>query len=80
MRASAASILALAFATITSALPATVFAAPASSYMIVAEFPHSTGSYTEGFFYRDGLFYEGTGLKGSSAILVIEPETGKVVQ
>jgi glutaminyl-peptide cyclotransferase len=80
MRASAASILALAFATITSALPATVLAAPASSYKIVAEFPHSTGSYTEGFFYRDGLFYEGTGLKGSSAILVIEPETGKVVQ
>jgi glutaminyl-peptide cyclotransferase len=32
----------------------------------------STSSYTEGFFYRDGLFYEGTGLKGSSAVLVVE--------
>ena len=34
----------------------------------------------EGFFYRDGLFYEGTGLNGHSAVLVSEPATGKVVQ
>ncbi len=78
MRVSAAYILhlTLAFAAIPAALPA----APVSGYKIVAEFPHSTSSYTEGFFYRDGLFYEGTGMKGSSAILVIEPETGKVLQ
>jgi glutamine cyclotransferase len=82
MRAFAAYILhlTLAFAAIPAALPALLLAAPASGYKIVAEFPHSTSSYTEGFFYRDGLFYEGTGMKGSSAILVIEPETGKVVQ
>ena len=61
-------------------IPAVLLAAPVSSYKIVAQFPHSTNSYTEGFFYRDGLFYEGTGLKGSSAILVIEPESGKVLQ
>src|SRR5207248_6078666 len=79
MRASAASILALAFAAIT-VLPAAVLAAPVSSYKVVAEFPHSIDSYTEGFFYRDGLFYEGTGLKGSSAILVIDPQTGKILQ
>jgi glutamine cyclotransferase len=72
--------LALALPAIPGALPARVLAAPVSSYKVVAEFPHSTGSYTEGFFYREGLFYEGTGLKGRSAILVIEPETGKVVQ
>jgi glutamine cyclotransferase len=82
MRVPAAYILhrAFALAAITVILPATVLAAPVSSYKIVAELPHSTGSYTEGFFYRDGLFYEGTGLKGRSAVLVIEPETGKVVQ
>jgi glutamine cyclotransferase len=82
MRVPAVYILhrALALAAIAAAFPATVLAAPVSSYKIVAEFPHSTGSYTEGFFYRDGLFYDGTGLKGSSAILVIEPKTGKVVQ
>lgn len=82
MRVSAAHILhlTLAFAAIPAALPAVLLAAPASGYKIVAEFPHSTSSYTEGFFYRDGPFYEGTGLKGSSAVLVIEPETGKVLQ
>jgi glutaminyl-peptide cyclotransferase len=82
MRVSAAHILhlTLAFAAIPAALPAPLLAAPVSGYKIVAEFPHSTSSYTEGFFYRDGLFYEGTGLKGSSAVLVVEPETGKVLQ
>ncbi len=54
--------------------------APVSSYKIVARLPHPTESYTEGFFYRDGLFYEGTGLKGHSALLVIQPETGQILQ
>jgi glutamine cyclotransferase len=72
-----APIAALLTVIFPGSLPA---ATPVSSYKIVAEFPHSTGSYTEGFFYRDGLFFEGTGLKGNSAILVIEPESGKVLQ
>jgi glutamine cyclotransferase len=55
-------------------------AAPVSGYKVVAKYPHSTDSYTEGFFYLDGLFYEGTGLEGRSALLAIEPFTGKVVQ
>jgi glutamine cyclotransferase len=57
-----------------------VLAAPVDGYRVVATYPHSTQSYTEGFFYLDGLFYEGTGLNGRSAILAIQPETGKVVQ
>lgn len=61
----------------SASLPA---AAPVSGYKVVAQLPHSTDSYTEGFFYRNGLFYEGTGLKGSSAILVVEPESGKILQ
>ena len=82
MRVSVAYLLPLAaaFAAVTGTLPVRATAAPVSGYKVVAEFPHSTSSYTEGFFYRDGLFYEGTGLKGSSAILVIEPETGKLLQ
>jgi len=55
-------------------------AAPISGYRVVGKYPHSIESYTEGFFYLDGLFYEGTGLKGRSAIIVTEPETGKVLQ
>jgi glutamine cyclotransferase len=80
MRTSTRSVLVLGLAFLAFSLTGRILAAPVSSYKIVAEFPHSTGSYTEGFFYRDGLFYEGTGLKGNSAVLVIEPETGKVLQ
>jgi len=54
--------------------------APVAGYKVVAKFPHSTQSFTEGFFYLDGLFYEGTGLNGHSAVLAIQPETGKVLQ
>ncbi len=54
--------------------------APVQGYRVVAKYPHSTESYTEGFFFKDGMFYEGTGEKGRSALLVEVPETGKVVQ
>jgi len=54
--------------------------APVAGYKVVAKFPHSTQSFTEGFFYLDGLFYEGTGLNGHSAVMAIQPETGKVLQ
>jgi glutamine cyclotransferase len=55
-------------------------AAPDSGYQVIAKFPHSTQSYTEGFLYLDGFFWEGTGLKGRSAVIAIQPETGKVLQ
>jgi glutamine cyclotransferase len=55
-------------------------AAPTMGYTVVAKYPHSTESYTEGFLYLDGLFYEGTGIAGHSALLAIQPETGKSVQ
>jgi glutamine cyclotransferase len=54
--------------------------APVATYKVIARYPHSTSSYTEGFFYRDGLFYEGTGLEGRSAVMVFRPETGESVQ
>lgn len=56
------------------------FAAPIYGYQVVAKYPHSTTSYTEGFFYLNGLFYESTGLKGQSAVMAIQPETGRPVQ
>lgn len=49
-------------------------------YKVVATYPHSTESYTEGFLYLDGLFYEGTGIAGHSALLAIQPATGEPVQ
>src|SRR5579883_3039296 len=54
--------------------------APVLGFEVVARLPHSSSSYTEGFFYRDGLFYEGTGLVGHSVLLVEDPATGRVLQ
>ena len=61
-------------------LTATQAQTPVDSYKVVATFPHSTSNYTEGFFYLDGHFYEGTGLKGHSQLLVEDPATGHVLQ
>ena len=56
------------------------YAAPVMGYKIIARSPHSTANYTEGFFYLDGLFYEGTGLEGHSALFAIQPETGIAIR
>lgn len=55
-------------------------AAPVYGYRIVAKYPHSTASYTEGLFYADGRFYEGTGRSGRSAVMAIDPASGDVLQ
>ena len=73
--ASVASVL-LALAT----LAAPAFAAPVQPCKVIARLPHSTENYTEGFFYRDGHFYEGTGRNGHSSVIVTDPATGKVLQ
>ena len=52
-------------------------AAPVDRYKVVARFTHSTENYTEGFFYLDGMFYEGTGRAGRSAVMAVDPKTGK---
>ncbi|MEO6924134.1 MAG: glutaminyl-peptide cyclotransferase [Bryocella sp.] len=55
-------------------------AVPVYGYKVVAQYPHSTDSYTEGFFYLNGLFYEGTGLQGHSSVMAIYPFTGMPVK
>src|SRR5438874_12680467 len=55
-------------------------AAPVYGYRVVATYPHSTESYTEGFLYLDGIFYEGIGIGGHSAVLAVAPETGRILQ
>src|SRR6202140_4270184 len=69
------SALHLAFALLLSF--ASTGAAPVDSYKVVARFTHSTENYTEGFFYLDGMFYEGTGRAGRSAVMAVDPKTGK---
>ena len=47
-------------------------------YRIVAEYPHSSRSYTQGLQYVDGTMWEGTGQEGRSHLQRISLTTGKV--
>ena len=47
-------------------------------YRIVAEYPHSARSYTQGLQYVDGTMWEGTGQEGRSHLQRISLSTGKV--
>jgi glutamine cyclotransferase len=71
-------LLALAFA-LAAGAPGWA-STPVSGYRVVATFPHASSNFTEGLFYRDGLFYEGTGINGQSAVIVTVPRTGKIVR
>ena len=47
-------------------------------YNVVAEYPHSTGSYTQGLQYVDGVMWEGTGREGRSHLQRIDLKSGAV--
>ena len=47
-------------------------------YNIVADYPHSTGSYTQGLQYVDGVMWEGTGREGRSHLQRIDLNTGAI--
>lgn len=47
-------------------------------YNVVAEYPHSIKSYTQGLQYVDGTMWEGTGQEGDSHLQRIDLKTGKV--
>ena len=47
---------------------------------VVREYPHDTGSYTQGLFFRDGELYESTGQYGSSTFRKVDLETGNALQ
>ena len=50
------------------------------TFRTVAELPHSTSDYTQGFEYSDGVFWEGTGGYGSSVLKTYEPTSGGAAQ
>lgn len=57
---------------------------PVYTVEVVATTPHDEGAFTEGLFYRDGAFYEGTGGNGTveegiSGIRKVKPETGEIL-
>ena len=53
---------------------------PTFGYQVVRSYPHDRGAFTQGILFRDGVFYEGTGLNGRSGIRKVKLETGEVLQ
>ncbi|MFY9115502.1 MAG: glutaminyl-peptide cyclotransferase [Bacteroidales bacterium] len=49
-------------------------------YKIEEVLPHNIGSYTQGFFYHNGYFYESTGQYGSSMMAKTDIPTGRILQ
>ena len=47
---------------------------------VVAEYPHDTGSYTQGLFFHEGQMYESTGLHGKSTFRKVDLESGKALE
>ncbi len=50
------------------------------SYRIVQSYPHDPQAFTQGLVYKDGFFYEGTGLHGRSSLRQVDPTDGKVLK
>ncbi len=50
------------------------------TYKIVNTFPHDVSSFTEGFEFYNGYFYESTGLYGKSFLKKIDMKTGRSLQ
>jgi glutaminyl-peptide cyclotransferase len=55
-------------------------APPTYRYEVVRSFPHDRAAFTQGLIYRNGVFYEGTGLNGQSSLRKVKAETGEVLQ
>ena len=55
-------------------------AVPVYGYKIVHTYPHDTGAYTEGLFYKDGFLYESTGQAGQSTVRKVDLQSGEVIQ
>lgn len=69
----------LGLAQAPATIPPSGSKAPKYGYTVVRSYPHDPNAYTQGLEFRDGVLYEGTGLKGKSAIRRVELESGKVL-
>jgi glutamine cyclotransferase len=50
------------------------------TYNVLDIFPHDETAFTQGFVYRDSLFFEGTGLYGQSSLRRVDPISGEILQ
>lgn len=50
------------------------------TYEVVATLPHDPGAFTQGLVYRDGTWFESTGLNGRSSLRAVDAPTGKILR
>lgn len=67
-------LLAIAGLAACQQTPATLVAVP------VARYPHDAAAFTQGLVFRDGRFYESTGLYGASTLREVIVESGEVLR
>ena len=53
---------------------------PVDTFQVVATYPHDPDAFTQGLVCQDGIFYEGTGLRGRSSLRKVDPASGQVTQ
>lgn len=53
---------------------------PVDTFEVVATYPHDPNAFTQGLVWQDGIFYEGTGLRGRSSLRKVDPASGEVTQ
>ncbi len=49
------------------------------TYSIINTYPHDHNAFTQGLVFADGIFYEGTGLRGQSSLRKVAVESGEVL-
>ena len=69
----------LALLALLLVLPALAVGAPVLPAVVKARLPHDPGAFTQGLLYRDGVFYESTGLYGRSSLRRVDPATGRAL-
>lgn len=47
--------------------------------VVLDALPHDSSAFTQGLVLHDRVFYESTGLYGSSTVRIVDPETGEVL-
>lgn len=49
-------------------------------FVVINVHPHNSNFFTQGLVFENGFLYEGTGIRGKSALYKIKPGTGEILQ
>jgi glutamine cyclotransferase len=70
----------ITYGSLHTSVDAVAKGAPVYGYQVVYEYPHDPDAFTQGLIYRDGYFYESTGLEGESTLRQVDVESGRVLR